>query len=137
MSFPAVNKQNGAYYIAQDQSTRGLDPFAVLGLHADSPGLTQAQVRLHVKAAVKHVYERKGMVAEGVEHVSIPACGATFGPRVPTWVHVNKAKELLLAGNEPDFQRLRAEWVRKGSRQTWNPLAELLSRKTPSRNRSA
>ena len=88
MSFPAV-MQNAAYYTAQESSSKGLDPFAVVGLDAESTSLTQDKVRLHVKHAVKHVYERQGMFKEGTEHVSRAACGATAGPRVPTWAQFN------------------------------------------------
>lgn len=118
--FTAVN-QNGAYYTQQANSPNGLDPFAVIGLRADSIGLTQRAVRMAARRAVQHVYERQGGMVKGVSQTG---CGFTAGVRVPLWQHVNLAREMLEKGNELDFQRLRALWISRGSRQTWNPFAE-------------
>ncbi|KAL8688232.1 MAG: hypothetical protein Q9218_005805 [Villophora microphyllina] len=114
MSLPP---DNGAYYTAQEKSPYGLDPFAVLGLPADTDGLTQASARLHARTVLHHVFERSGLGS-----TTSGKGGLTAGLRVPLWRHVNDARSMI-ACNEDDFQSLRLRWIHRGSMQTWNPLA--------------
>ena len=84
------------------------DPWACVGLHADDSQLSARGIRLHVRTVVmKHVFER------GAAH------GVTRGPNVPTWQHVNLAKESLM-GSPGTLDAVRARW-RGLSVQTWNP----------------
>lgn len=51
--------------------------------------------------------------------MTVPA--KTVGPRVPTWIQVNEAKELLLADKQ-SFEKMKRRWAHV-STQTWNPFA--------------
>ena len=78
----------GAHYKRQFRAKEegaALDVFAVLGLPADNPGLTQRGARQHYRKQVaKHVFEHGD------------ATPPTAGPFVPLWIHVNVAKNMLL-----------------------------------------
>ncbi|KAL8688233.1 MAG: hypothetical protein Q9218_005806 [Villophora microphyllina] len=109
-SFQAVNAP-GAYFDEQIRNNE-FDPFAVMGLHADIPDLSMRGVRSHYrKVVMPHVFERQGRVASS-------------GPRVPTWRHVNRAREELTEHGAAHFQALRIAWSAT-SVQVWNPFAEL------------
>lgn len=110
MAFPSVNA-DGAHYTAQ--LARGedyLDVFAVLGLHAAGDQLNSRALRSHFRRIVMpHVFERN-------------ATASTHGPRVPLWVHANKAKEILAGMSEDEFRLFQTAWSGR-SQQTWNPWA--------------
>ena len=107
-SFTPINA-DGAYFTEQE-SNKKLDPFAVLGLHADDNQLSMTGCRYHIrKQVMPHVFERG-------------AGGAlTRGPRVPLWRHVNVVKEMLLAGSKTHFESVKAQWAGR-SVQMWNPF---------------
>lgn len=90
-----------------------LDVFAVLGLPADDPGLTQRGARRHYRLQVaRHVYERGETKSP------------TTDPLVPLWSHVNVAKgKLLDEVTAAEFEYLRELWGVL-SVPTWNPFAE-------------
>ncbi len=97
---------DGSYYDAQSANGT-LDPWAVLGLHADDATITTTGIRLHVRQVViRHVFERN------------QPHGDTHGPRVPRWVHVNQARDTIVA----NVATSRRQWAGL-SVQTWNPFA--------------
>ena len=107
--FTAVS-DNGSYF-AEQIARNQLDPFAVFGLHADDAALSMRGARVHYrKAVMPHVFERGAQPA------------ASTGPRVPTWVQVNQAKDMLLGGDMASFEALKTAW-RGRSVQVWNPFA--------------
>ena len=91
-----------------------LDVFAVLGLPADDPGLTQRGASQHYRRkVVRHVALRGGANAQA----------PTSGPLVPLWSHVNVAKDMLLDDvTAAQFEDLRQFWETL-SVPTWNPFA--------------
>ena len=89
-----------------------MDPFAVIGLHADDTQLSIKGVRHRIRhQVIPHIFER------GEQGAPIR------NPRVPLWRHVNRVKDLLLGRSKARFNSLRAEWAPK-STQVWNPFAE-------------
>lgn len=107
-SFTAVSDP-GAYFATQIARNE-LDPFAVLGLHADIDELSMRGARSHYRTVVMpHVFEAPGKPR-------------TIGPRVPTWSQVNDAKKELLDGSQSDFKALKTAWKHR-SVQVWNPFA--------------
>ena len=107
----------GSTYERQFQAQSGgtaLDLFAVLGLPANIPALTQyGAYRHYVTRVCRHVFER----ADGV--------AGTVGPLVPLWSHVNVAKQRLFDDITPErFEAIRADWS-DYSVGTWNPFAKV------------
>ena len=90
----------GAHYERQfraKEQAAALDVFAVLGLPADGPGLTQRGARQHFRKKVaRHVFERGDVTSH------------TVGPLVPLWSHVNVAKNMLLdAATAAEFEHYK------------------------------
>jgi len=107
----------GSHYERQFRAQSGgkaLDLFAVLGLPANIPALTQYGAYKHyVNRVSRHVFERGGGVA------------GTVGPLVPLWSHVNVAKQKLFDDITPErFEAIRDAWS-DFSVGTWNPFAKV------------
>lgn len=123
VGFTAVNTP-GLYYAEMAE----FNPFAVLCLLPD-PNLSLRVVKSHTR---RHV----------VPHVAIPGTSTdptdapTHGPRVPIWVQVNNAKELLTA-SETKFAEAKVNFAGR-TLQTWDCYAKpgTAAAKLPTRGKS-